>query len=223
MNEETNAKPMNLISLGAGVQSSTMALMAAHGELTPMPEGAIFADTCCEPLAVYHWLAWLEKQLPFPVYRVVEKRGLLHHIMRSVRRHRFAGAPFFTESTTEAGMLRRQCTSEFKIKPMLQKVRELIGLRKGQRGQRHRIQAVQWIGISVDEATRMKPSRVHWIERRWPLVEIRMSRNDCLKWLKKRNYPLPPPSACTFCPYHSDAEWRHLTQDLGNRLSQWIG
>jgi hypothetical protein len=26
---------MNIISLGAGVQSSTMALMAAHGEITP--------------------------------------------------------------------------------------------------------------------------------------------------------------------------------------------
>lgn len=36
---------MNIISLGAGVQSSTMALMEKHGEITPMPDCAIFADT----------------------------------------------------------------------------------------------------------------------------------------------------------------------------------
>ena len=58
------------ISLGAGVQSSTMALMAAAGELTPMPEAAIFADTGSEPATVYRWLDYLEKKLPFPVCRV---------------------------------------------------------------------------------------------------------------------------------------------------------
>ena len=61
---------LNIISLGAGVQSSTMALMAAHGEITPMPDGAVFADTKREPAPVYVWLDWLEKQLPFPVHRV---------------------------------------------------------------------------------------------------------------------------------------------------------
>src|SRR3990167_7074077 len=60
----------HIISLGAGVQSSTMALMAAAGEITPMPTAAIFADTQDEPSNVYRWLDWLEKQLPFPVYRV---------------------------------------------------------------------------------------------------------------------------------------------------------
>jgi 3'-phosphoadenosine 5'-phosphosulfate sulfotransferase (PAPS reductase)/FAD synthetase len=60
---------LNILSLGAGVQSSTMALMAAHGEL-PMPDCAIFADTQWEPKAIYKHLDWLEKQLPFPVHRV---------------------------------------------------------------------------------------------------------------------------------------------------------
>ena len=57
------------LSLGAGVQSSTLALMIAHGELEPV-EAAIFADTGWEPRKVYEWLDWLEQQLPFPVYRV---------------------------------------------------------------------------------------------------------------------------------------------------------
>jgi len=41
--------------------------MASHGELEPMPDAAIFADTHNEPKAVYRWLDWLEKELPFPV------------------------------------------------------------------------------------------------------------------------------------------------------------
>lgn len=61
---------ITIISLGAGVQSSTMAMMAARGMLTPMPDCAIFADTQSEPAAVYRHLDWLEKQLPFPVHRV---------------------------------------------------------------------------------------------------------------------------------------------------------
>ena len=36
-----------VLSLGAGVQSSTLALMAAKGEVTPMPDVAVFADTGC--------------------------------------------------------------------------------------------------------------------------------------------------------------------------------
>lgn len=35
----------HFLSLGAGVQSTTMALMAPHGEIGPLPEVAIFADT----------------------------------------------------------------------------------------------------------------------------------------------------------------------------------
>tara|TARA_Y100000310_G_C20434133_1_gene692906 strand:+ start:47 stop:319 length:273 start_codon:yes stop_codon:yes gene_type:complete len=66
-----DADPLkHIISLGAGVQSSTMALMAAKGEITPMPDGAIFADTQWEPNHVYKWLDFIEKNVPFPIYRV---------------------------------------------------------------------------------------------------------------------------------------------------------
>ena len=71
-------EPCHLLSLGAGVQSSTLALMAARGEVKGYPQqihGAIFADTQDEPRSVYDWLMWLEKEIcrspfPYPVYRV---------------------------------------------------------------------------------------------------------------------------------------------------------
>lgn len=57
------------LSLGAGVQSTTMALMAAHGELGPMPDCAILPILGWEPKAVYEHLDWLMSAnvLPFPV------------------------------------------------------------------------------------------------------------------------------------------------------------
>jgi len=71
----------------------------------------------------------------------------------------------------------------------------------------------QWIGISTDEADRMKPAAEPWIKNRWPLIELGFSRADCLEWMKARGYLKPPRSACTFCPYHSDAEWLSLTPE----------
>lgn len=207
-------EPKVVLSLGAGVQSSTMALMFAHGEfeeLLPMPEAAIFADTQAEPSYVYEWLDWLETQLPFPVVRVT-RGNLKNDILGSTEGQRYAAAPLYTESPTSrrGGMLRRQCTIEYKLNPIKQYVRQLVGLRKGQRAPKNTVLAMQYIGISLDEAQRMKPAREHWIETRWPLIEKRMSRADCLLWMQRQGYPLPRKSSCTFCPYHNDAHWREM-------------
>lgn len=200
--------PVTILSLGAGVQSTTLALMAAHGEIGPMPEAAIFADTGDEPQAVYRHLEWLESVLPFPVHRTRRAGGSLsEHLIRAVtnKETRTAAPPLFTKNPD--GMLPRQCSSEFKVRPITAKVRELLGdrYRRGRPGQ-----VTQWIGISLDEAIRMKPSRLRYIVNRWPLIELRMSRRDCLKWLSDRDYPVPPKSACVFCPYHGREQWRTL-------------
>ena len=52
---EVKEKILTVISLGVGVQSSAMALMAAKGEL-PMPDCAVFADTGAEPSSIYSYL-----------------------------------------------------------------------------------------------------------------------------------------------------------------------
>jgi len=198
---------LHLLSLGAGVQSSTLALMAALGEIAPMLAGAIFADTQSEPAAVYRHLDWLEKQLPFPVYRVTagSLRNEILGAMTGTNRMD-ARPPFFT---LRGGMLNRQCTQDFKLLPIQRKVRELIGLKPRQRWPKQHT-VTQWIGISTDEAIRMKPSRYPCIVHRWPLIEMRMSRSDCLRWCERHGYPIPPKSACTFCPYHDNAQWRAL-------------
>lgn len=202
---------IHVISLGAGVQSSTMALMASHGEITPMPDAAIFADTQAEPQSVYRWLDWLVTKLPFPVYRVTAG-NLQEDFLNALRdpKGRCAQPPFFTvaPNTGKIGLLKRKCTSEYKLVQIRRKVRELCNGNP----------VIQWIGISLDEAHRMKPSGVKYIENQYPLIDRMMTRYECLNWMKRNGYPKPPKSACIFCPYISDNRLRGI---IDNEPDEW--
>ncbi len=186
-----------------------MALMAAHGEITPMPDCAVFADTQAEPQSVYTWLDWLEKQLPFPVYRVtqgnLETESVRLRTSKKGNHYQKHSPPAFTaERGNPTGILMRQCTSDFKMAPIIKKYRELGGKKSG---------LVSYVGISLDEAIRMKPPREElrgWLTNRWPLVEIRKTRGHCIEWMASHGYPEPPRSSCVFCPYHSSKEWQRL-------------
>lgn len=194
-----------VLSLGGGVQSSTLALMSVVGVID-RPDFAVFADTGAESIETYRYLDWLEKQLPFPLMRV--SRGYLSaaatHVFHSTRGTRYTkhAVPAFTANPNGTqGRHRRHCTGDFKVEPIRRAIRRRIG--KGQ-------QAEVMIGISLDEIVRVKPSTVPWIENRYPLLDQRMNRQDCIQWLRRRGFPTPPRSSCLFCPCHSDNEWREL-------------
>lgn len=244
-------EPINIISLGAGVQSSTMALMAAHGEIGPMPVGAIFSDTQAEPQAVYDWLDRLIPMLPYPVYKV--SKGNLEAEILKRRVNRKTGKPYystyipaFVTSPNGRGILRRKCTYDFKILELIRKQAELVGkekLRAWRKLHRSALSALKewksakaaakrnktpwpmrpdwawnecqndalavvWIGISLDEVSRIKDSTVPWARSRWPLTEQKITRTKCLNWLAEHGYPEAPKSACRWCPYHDDEQWR---------------
>lgn len=201
------------LSLGAGVQSSTLALMYATRELEPMPKAAIFADTQAEPQSVYKWLDWLESQLPFPVHRVskgnLQDKILEMRVTEDGRRFSKADIPLFTinlKTGSKGAVPNRNCTVEYKIKQINKFLRKDVGVKRGEKTP----QCVSVIGISMDEIRRMKPSRDPWVVLRWPLIEKRINRHRCIAWMEERGYPTPPRSACVFCPYHSNAEWRRL-------------
>ena len=69
-------RSLTVISLGGGVQSSVMALMAGDGAFDRVPDCAVFADTKWEPPSIYTHLDWLEGQLRFPLYVVDNGRNL---------------------------------------------------------------------------------------------------------------------------------------------------
>jgi hypothetical protein len=207
----------HIISLGAGVQSSTMALMAKHGEILPMPDAAVFADTQDESKQVYKWLDHLEELIgdAFPVYRVskgsLSESSLTPRVSAKGIKYSKTSIPFYTlNGDGSGGMIpNRGCTYDFKIQPIRKLVKQLAGIKRGQT----EVGVSQWIGISLDEVTRMKDARDVWCKNRWPLIEKRMTRQDCLRWMADHGYPVPPRSACVYCPFHDDKEWRRLKTD----------
>ncbi len=206
------------LSLGAGAQSSVLALLLSRSDPRladlgyPTPDVAVFADTGWEPEYVYRHLDWLETQLTYPLIRV--SAGNLKTNLRRGRTpsgHSFVDVPLFTVGRDgRKGMLRRQCTNHYKIRPIYRRIRRLAGgtPRRPFPANKH---AEMWLGISLDEVGRMKPSRDRWVEHRWPLVDIGLTRRDCVDWFTAE-YPqrFLPRSACVICPYRSDEHWLEL-------------
>lgn len=204
---------LRVLSLGAGWQSTTVALKVKEGEL-PAIDCAIFADTQSEPKAVYRHLEWLIGVLPFPVH-VVTVGSLRQEILDACEGIRGAwGRPpmYIRNGDGSVGFTRRQCTQDYKLVPIFRKLRELAGVKPRSPGPKTPV-VEQLIGISRDEAQRMKPAKFRWIRNSYPLVEAGITRWDCGVWLKNHGYPIPPKSACTFCPYHSDAMWRDIQRN----------
>ena len=207
-----------VLSLGAGTQSTVLALLLSQADSSlaeagyPKPDIAVFADTGWEPDYVYRHLDWLEGQLTFPLIRV--SAGSLKKNLkkgRTVSGHCFVDVPLFTVGGDgKKGILRRQCTNHYKIDPIYREVRKLAG-GKPRRPFPKDVRVEMWLGISKDEASRMKPSRESWIQHCWPLVDIGMSRKDCIEWFSSRFTGRKlPRSACVICPYRSDDHWLEL-------------
>lgn len=194
---------LRVLSLGAGVQSTTLALMAAHGEIGPMPDCAVFADTQDEPAVVYEHLRWLSSPnvLPFPVHIVSAGR-------RGDRLRAGDDQARIPCHVGAGGLSGRQCTRNYKLRPIRRETRRLLGI--GPRGYAAPGSVEAWIGISVDEAIRKKPSGVQFIVNRHPLIERFMSRADCKAWLLQHGYPIPPKSRCRYCPFQGNEGWRQI-------------
>lgn len=204
-----------ILSLGAGVQSSTLALMAEHGEIDK-PDCAIFADTQSEPKEVMKWLDFLETKLSFPVYRVT--KGSLYNDSLIVRVSKKNGnsvlaskIPAYVKNPDGSrGIFGRKCTADYKVAVIDRKVKEIIGIKRFSK--KSHVVVEQMIGISADEPDREKPSRRSEIRNVYPLLDLGMTRTDCLDWMKAKGYPTPPKSSCTFCPFHSDDMWIELKE-----------
>ena len=204
-----------VLSLGAGAQSTVLALMAEEGwEGMEKPDLAIFADTQWEPDAVYDHLKWLKSKLSYEVVTVTVG-NIKDNMLRGVNHNgeKFLDVPvFIRNSDGTKGVAARQCTNHYKIQPIYKEIRRRLKIPAGRRFPKN-IQVEMWLGISADESTRMKPSRDEWVDRRYPLVEMDLTRANIYKWFEER-YPdrRLPRSACVGCPYHDDMEWKWIKE-----------
>jgi len=206
---------MKTLSWGVGVQSTTVAVMSALGDLEPL-DVVITADTGWERQATYasrdFYSAWLcERGVRVELVSGgdVRQEGAVEHIH----------IPFFTST---GAPLQRQCTNHFKIVPIKRRLREIAGYdaRKPPHPKAGEIEL--WLGISWDEFERMNTSRVKFIKHRYPLIERRMTRNDCIDYLEDHGLPVPVKSACVGCPYRSASEWIEMREDYPDEWNEAV-
>ncbi|MBO2447153.1 phosphoadenosine phosphosulfate reductase [Actinomadura barringtoniae] len=100
----------------------------------------------------------------------------------------------------------RSCTSDFKIK--------VIGRWLKAHGASPTNPATVGIGISVDEIHRANNRRTEPYERIvYPLLDLGIRRTDCARIIQSAGLPVPPKSACWFCPFKRLEAWKALRRD----------
>ena len=209
---------MKIISLGMGVQSTALYYMSSMGEID-RADYAIFADTGAEKSATieyYHKLdKWQKQNNGIPIIRIV-KKNILNDLLNKQNSSgtRIASLPAFSKT----GMLRRQCTSEYKIYQIDKQIKEIYGLTKYARYPKTEI----WFGITLDEASRMAIPQQGWKINVYPFIgykihrdckqehmgiENPVRRSELINWYDNNNIEQPVKSACYFCPFQSDKSW----------------
>ena len=191
---------MKVLSWGCGVQSTTLAVMSALGNL-PKLDAVINADTGWERALTYEardfyteWLRERGMRVEIVTGGNVRDEGAIGHLH----------IPFWTSG---GGPLQRQCTNHFKIVPVKHCIRKMLGFDPSKSPHPKPNSVEMWIGFSLDEWTRIKESRVKFITHVWPLVEKQMTRQHCKDYLVSHGLPVPPKSACIGCPYRQASEW----------------
>jgi hypothetical protein len=204
--------------MGWGVQSTTLAFMSALGEL-PKLDYVIHSDTTWEREETYKYA---EEYTPF-----LEQHGIkiittsdpktAQAILNPERKHSLY-TPVFTQKEGASykgdrlGKLRRTCTDNWKIQPLKLKLREILA----ELGLKPTDGVIQmWLGISKDEWHRAKNSEVKYIENEFPLLDKKMSRNDCVAWLKAKGFKVPKKFSCSICVFHSEKVWDEMKRENG--------
>lgn len=183
--DETKLPVGHILSYGGGVNSVALMLLLVR-EAAPLDE-VVFADTGAEIPETYAYLevtrSFLDGHgIPFTV---VSKRGPGLYDT-SWNRRVFPSAIW------------RWSTRDFKINPILRHYRSLGS------------HVNQYLAIAWDEIERMKRSRVDYVTNVFPLVERRLTREDCVGLIRDAGLPIPPKSACYFCPFSTMDRWRWL-------------
>ena len=207
--------------MGFGVQSVTIAAMSCHGDL-PRPDFAVFADPKWEGARTYAYAKTFTQWAAARGLKIITVSGGNIAADALDPNKRWASMPLWTIGKDgKPAMLRRQCTREYKVSVVARAIRQEIGLRPRQRS---KSPVTVWLGISLDEIRRIKPSRIGWLRNAWPLVGMfqgenraihsdanprTIRRSDCVEYLKAHGIPVPPKSACIGCPYRSDRGWAY--------------
>lgn len=193
---------ITILSMGAGINSVACLIRYAH-----LYKYVIFADTGEEKPATYEYIERFLK--PF-----CKARGITWITVKSSY-----GMPlteYFTKHKLMPNQNMRACTKDFKIRPIMRAVKKL--------GATNETPFYEHIGIARDEAWRKKMSKHDkpYLIKQWPLIDDKLTRDDCCRIIRDHGWPLPVKSGCTGCFYAKRAQFVQLYREQPEIFMRWL-
>ena len=172
-----------ILSFGGGLQTTALAIMVAKGELEV--DEVVFADTGAEKPETYWYIEnYIKPMIPLTVIRNEQP----------YYQPDFYG--FLWRKEQVPNIRFRECTDHFKIRP----IKRYVGK-----------EVVMIIGFSFDEMERAVNRKVvKWQTPEYPLIELKLTSQDCRGIIKDYGFPIPLKSSCFICPYQKVPEWNWL-------------
>lgn len=201
---------MKVFSDGGGVQSMAVKVLAAQGKVhydaflfsnvgedSENPETLKYLEEVGKPFAFKHGLNMIELRKRMRDGSIETLAGRIFRTKRSIP------IPAYMSNGAPG---RRSCTSDFKIRVIAKWLKEHGATKEGP--------IVTGLGISLDEWYRARnDSGIDWQVLEYPLIDMRLSRFDCMQIIKNAGLPIPPRSSCFFCPFHNPREWNRIKRD----------
>ncbi|WP_279010092.1 hypothetical protein [Synergistes jonesii] len=199
--QNSNSK-IKVWSSGGGVQSTAIAALIEQGRL-PKPDFGIMVDCGYEKSATLEYMhdVTISRMKQIGVdFRMLNTLDYTNNNLADENGH--VNIPAFRLlDNGHISKLHTHCNSTWKVQVTRRWAREM-GISNME----------NWLGISTDEERRAKPSSRKWITLRYPLIELNMSREDCIYYIAQAGWPMPPRSSCVFCPQQDAKSW-HLVRN----------
>lgn len=212
---------MKILSCGAGMQSTALALMSCENKMkgmihdkVPIYDAIMFCDLGEEPIWVYKQVEFIKnacEQAKIPFY--ILDSNLFQDYMNNFGKKRVVSIPFWSiDENGKKGRMLRNCTLDYKINVMAKFVKhELLKYRKGQRlfefdKKGHEMH----IGFSYEEKHRCKDNPHPMFVNVYPLVEKQLVRADNYKYILEVWGLETKASACTICPFHRNYFYKYI-------------
>jgi hypothetical protein len=201
------------VSYGGGVQSTALLVLAAQkridfdlflfantGDDSEHPATLAYVRDIAMPYAEANGIEVLELSRHRRDGTIETLWGRMHNGNKSV--------PIPYRNTKDGKPMSRSCTADFKTR--------VIGKELKRRGATAVDPATVALGISVDEIERAKPGldpMALFQFRVYPLLDLGLHRRHCSELIADAGLPVPPKSACWFCPHHDKDAWRKLKRE----------
>lgn len=216
---------MKILSFGAGMQSTALALMSCENAMTngpapnpmvPVYDAVIICDLGLEQEWVVQQTEFVRKAcIDAGIFFKKLDTHLYQDFMENFGERRTISIPWWTlRSDGHKSKMPRFCTIDYKVVEIANFVRrELLGYKKGQHTKKEDIKAHEMhMGFSLEEKSRCGKNPHQLFVNHFPLVDMGWTRAESYKYILEKWGLDTKASACPFCPFHRNYYFQHIKE-----------